>query len=298
MNDFDQASRFAVALDPPGFLVWALGLADETVLFREWLDTRNVVFPGGAERTGDLVARLEQIGGGEPPWAVAVEFQIEPDPLMFGRLLVYLGHLWTTVKSDEERGSRFNIGAVVVNLTGQGNASRDMRWAAAGIATQLKVKERNMAGENADELLTAIEAGARSRGLLPWIPLMTDGGETGIIERWKSIAESDSDFRRKANYAGLARVFADAADRKPIWDAALEGWNVKESSVVKEWREEGKAEGQATALIAVLEARFSQVPAELQTRIGQTADLTILKSWLTHAVRAASLAEFRTAAGL
>jgi hypothetical protein len=105
MNDFDQASRFAVKLDATGFFAWALGLLNDAFVFREWLDTRNVVLPGEAERTGDTIARLEHPSGTEPPWAVAVEFQIEPDPLMFGRLLVYLGHLWTKVKSDEERAA-------------------------------------------------------------------------------------------------------------------------------------------------------------------------------------------------
>jgi hypothetical protein len=52
---------------------------------------------------------------------VAGEFQTAPDPAMFGRLLANLSDIWTHLRPDPERGSRFNVGAAVVNLTGQGN---------------------------------------------------------------------------------------------------------------------------------------------------------------------------------
>src|SRR5205823_1536487 len=92
---------------------------------------------------------------------------------MFGRLLVYLGQLWQSLKPDPEPGSRYNVAAAVLNLTGTGSASRDMRWPGAGLATQLVVLERNLARENADDLLAGIEGTRWSRGVLPWLPLMT-----------------------------------------------------------------------------------------------------------------------------
>ncbi len=124
-NVFDKASRFAAKLDPPGFLGWLLGMPLEAFTFRGWLDTRGVPFPGHADQISDTVARLDDPAEHGVPWAVAVEFQIEPDPLMFGRMLGYLAGLWMTLKPDEERGSRFNLGGAVVNLTGTGHASRE-----------------------------------------------------------------------------------------------------------------------------------------------------------------------------
>ena len=105
-------------------------------------------------------------------------------------------------------------------------------------------------------------------------------------------------------------MFADAAARKPVWKKALEGWNVRESSAVNEWiaeaRVEGRAEGEArgeaigqiTALVAFLEARFGQVPADLEGAIRLATDPTRLKNWVPLAARAATLAEFRAAAGV
>lgn len=301
-NPFDRAARYAAKLDPPGFLAWVLSLPGDAFAFGGWLDTRGVSFPGDSDRTGDTVARLDRPGGTDPPWAVAVEFQIEPDPLMFGRLVLYLGNLWASVKPDEGRGSRFEVGAVVVNLTGSGRASRRMEWPAAGLVTHLSAAERNLSGENADEILAGVEGAARSRALLPWVPLMTGGGEAGIIDRWKAAAESEPNYHRRVDLAWLARVFADAADRKPIWDKALEGWNVKESATVKEWIAEGKAEGAlaeaAAAVVAVLEARFGSAPGDLIEAVRRSTDLAVLRNWVALAARTPTLADFRAAANL
>jgi hypothetical protein len=313
-NMFDKASRYAVKIDPPAFFAWVTGLSADRLEFRDWLDTRAVPLPHEPDQIGDTVGRIETPTGTEPPWAVAVEFQSEPDPLMFSRLMIYLGHVWQSVKPDPEPGSRFNLGAVVINLTGNGRASRDMQWPDAGFATQLKVLERNLASENADDLLAGIEAGRWSRALLPWLPLMTSGGEPGIIERWKQVAEGEPDSRKKANFASLALVFAEAAERKPIWEKALEGWNVIESEVVKEWqavaraegvakgraegRAEGRVEGAAALVIAVLEGKFGKVPSEVEAAVRGCSDLSKLQAWATHAVNTSTLEAFRTAAGI
>jgi hypothetical protein len=296
-NVFDQAGRFAAQLDPAGFVAWALRVPPDAVRFRGWLDTRGVPFPGDPDHTGDTVARLDDPAGGQP-WAVAVEFQIEPDPLMFGRLLGYLSGVRLARKPDPERGSRFHLGAAVLNLTGTGTASREMRWPAAGLVTHLGAAERNLAAESAGELLGAIETRTRPRGLLPWAPLMTGGDDPGIIDRWKAAAEAEPDDRRRSDYAGLALVFADAADRKPAWKLALKEWNMKRSSVVDEWKAEGETRGRIAAVLEALEARFTVVPPELADAVRGTADLDTLRRWTTAAALATSLDDFRTRAGL
>ncbi len=301
-NVFDQASRFAARLDPTGFLGWALNLPAGGCPFRGWLDVRGVAFPGGEERTGDTVARVDDPAANGVPWAVAVEFQTDPDPLMFGRLLGYLSGLWLSVKPDAERGSRYCVGAVVVNLTGVGTASRHFHWDAAGMTTRLGVVERNLERESADDLLGRIGTGERSRCLLPWIPLMTGGGEEGIVERWKREAEAEPDDRRRSEFAGLAKVFAEAARRKDLWVESLRGWNVKQSTVVSGWMDEGRAEGEIAARRAVvlelLEALFGAIPAEVTDRVRATADTDTLKRWLIAAGKADSLPGFRAAAGV
>ena len=225
---------------------------------------------------------------------------------MFGRLLGYLSGIWLARKPDPEPGSRFRLGAVVVNLTGTGDASRDMRWPDAGLATQLRVAERNLASESADELLGAIEAGTRSRALLPWIPLMTGGDDSGIIHRWKVAAEVEADFRRRAEYGGLALVFASAAARTVIWKTALEDWNVRESSVVNEWIAEGEARGvkkgevaaYANIIAAELEAKGGPVTADLLATIRAQSPADLSCVWVPAAFRCADVADFRARVGV
>jgi hypothetical protein len=283
-NVYDQASRFAARLDPPGFLGWALGLPAGAFTFRGWLDTRAVPFPGSPDRTGDTVARLDDPAGGGVPWAVAVEFQVRPDPAMFGRLGGYALGLWLGLRPDEERGSRFQVGAAVVNLTGSGSASRRMEWPAAGLVTRLDVAERNLERESADELVGGVESGRWARCVLPWVPLTAGGDDPGLIDRWKRAAEAEPDPRRRAELGGLALVFADAAGRKEIWGTGLEGWNVTESSVVNEWIAQGEAKGEAKGeargalaqarrlLLRIGQKRFGAPPPAAEAAVGAVAD--------------------------
>ena len=79
-----------------------------------------------------------------------------------------------------------------------------------------------------------------------------------------------------------------------------------ESEVANEWMAMGKAKGLAegraeqavVTLVAVLEARFGSVPAEVETAVRGCADLANLQTWTTQAATAATLADFRTTAGL
>jgi len=62
----------------------------------------------------------------------------------------------------------------------------------------------------------------------------------------------------------------------------------------KEGQAEGKAEGKAETLLQVLEQRFAnKVPADLEAKIRSTSDLTQLERWVSEALRAGSLEEFR-----
>ena len=160
VNDFDKAARYAARVDPEAFLGWVLTLPAEAFAFAGWPDTRGVVFPGGDDRTGDTVAHVTRTDTGGEPWLFAVEFQVEPDAEMFGRMLEYLGNLWRRVRPDGARGSRFAPVGVVVNLTGTGNATRQHVWPAAGVTTTLLVNERNLASESADGAVSDSASGA------------------------------------------------------------------------------------------------------------------------------------------
>jgi hypothetical protein len=292
-NEFDQASRYAAKLDPAGFLSWLLRLPLEAFLFRGWLDTRTLPFPGERDRIRDTVAHLEDLAMNGMPWALPVEFQIEPDADMFGRLLQYLGSLWLEKRPDPEAGSRFCVGAVVVNLTGQGNSSRDYHWSAAGVRCHLGVCERNLADLSAAETLADIESGKTARCVLPWIRLLQGGDDSGIIQRWAELASAESDARRRSDYGGLALVFAEAAKRQEAWKLALKEWNMIRSQQVAEWKNEARVEAKIEDLLEVLRTRCGAVPEDLAATVRGTTDLGLLTRWLILAAQADSLEAFR-----
>jgi hypothetical protein len=267
-NPFDKASRYAVNMDAVGFLSWLLGLPVEQFVFRGWLNTRKIAFPGDRDHANDTVARLENVAEHGVPWALALEFQSQPDPDMFARLLGYLSGLRLALRPDEERGSRFHVGAAVVNLTGRGSAGLELRWPGTGLVTHLGVVERNLEHESAVALLTEIEAGTRSRCLLPWLALMNGGDNPAFVDRWRVAAEVEPDAHRRGEFGGLAKVFAERANRKALWDEKLEGWNMEESQVVNEWI----AEAQGRTVLRAAAKRFGPAPAEVEKAIQAITD--------------------------
>ena len=294
VNPFDKAARFAAKLDSPEFLRWVLGVRADALVFRSWLDTRQTPLPADRDRVNDTIAWLDRPGGLFPPWAVVLEFQTVPDADMFGRLLEYMGAVWRTLRPDKERGSRFQVGSVVVNLTGNGSASQRMEWPDVGFLTHLMIRERNLEGESATELLSRIESGEYGRCLLPWVPLMAGADDPDLVDRWKRLAETEVDSRRRAEYGGISRLFAGRVGRKDLWNHKLEGWNVEESDVVKEWITEGRME----SLLDILTAKFATVPADVAAGIRRTTAPDRLRDWLRLAATAPDLPTFRQQAGL
>ena len=122
---------------------------------------------------------------------------------------------------------------------------------------------------------------------------MIGGGEPGIIQRWLEVAGPETDERWRADFC-LACVFAELTGCQEAWKVALEGFNVRQSTVVNEW----KAEANARLLCVVLKSRFGPLPDELVKRLAQTTDLDLFEKWGAVAGEASSLDEFRQKAGL
>ena len=306
-NYFDQAARYVAKLDPPGFFRWVLRMS--AVIFHGWLDTRRLPFPGEKDRICDTVAHLEDPA--DPgSWAVPAEFAIAPRAELFGRLLVYLGQLWEEERPTVQRGDRYQVGAIVVNLTGRGHTSRDMTLGTTGMRTCLAVVERDLEDEDAAAVLAGIAAGTVASCLLPFIPLMQGGAEAAIMAEWMRLAALETDARRRSDYGGLAMVLAEAAGRRDVWTQALRGWNVIQSQQVLEWmaegkvegkkegKVEGKVEGKAESILRLLELKFQAVPPEVTAAVQGTSDLTQLGQWFDAAVTADSLDAFRQSANV
>ncbi|HEV3448876.1 MAG TPA: hypothetical protein VG099_29845 [Gemmataceae bacterium] len=298
-NPFDQAARYVGKLDPPGFLGWLVPTLTAPLAFDGWLDTRTIPFPGDPDRTCDTVAAITDATTPANWWVIPIEFQTRPDPELFGRLLEYLGRLWLELRPPSLPQGRFAVAAAVINLTGAGQTSREMLLGATGLRTCLTVAERNLREEDAAQTLARIADGRVVRCLLPFIPLMHYGGEARKIERWKQLAQAEPDARRRADYAGLALVFADLTDCRPVWKQALEGWNVEQSAQVLEWETAAAKRTKVEDLLRVLGKRFPPAaPADLEQAIRDTGDLEQLDRLLDAAATAATLAAFRRRAGL
>jgi hypothetical protein len=291
-NRFDQASRYAAKLEPACFVAWLLGTPALPLPFSGWLDTRTLPFPGDPERTCDTVACLATPGA--TSWAVAIEFCLTPDPALFGRLLVYLGQLWLEQRPSSEQGERYRVAAAVVNLTGQGTTTQDMRLPPTILRTCLEVVERNLALEEAGSLLEQIATDPTQRCLLPWIALMRGGDELAILNLWKDLAAAEPDSRRRSDYGGLAVVFAEAAGRHLLWKEALKGWNMVESQQVREWMTEAEIKAKVQSILRVLEKKFpAEVPSDLLALIRQSKDVQQLDRWFDAALDANTLSAFR-----
>src|SRR5262249_46176152 len=95
--------------------------------------------------------------------------------------------------------------------------------------------------------------------------------------------------------------------KAPRWPLAvtLEGWNVTESQIVRDWTAQaraegvregeakGKAEGNADMLLEGLKGKFGALPADLEAVIRQTTDLPQLQRWGALAGKARTLPTFR-----
>jgi hypothetical protein len=304
MNVFDQAARAAVEWDSLGFLRWVVPGLDPLLRFHGWLDTRTLPFPGAPDRTCDTVADLAEAEVGEPGprWALVTEFQTEPDPDMLDRLLEYLVRLRRGLRHGPDRREKYRVAAALVSLTGPPQPDT-LEMGLPGLATptiRFHAAVRTLRDEDAGTTLDQIAAGQTSMSLLGWISLMRGGGEPDIIERWKLVASQEPEKERRATYVAVVQVFSELTDCKAQWKSGLEGWDMKESTVVAEWKAEARAEGIAETkrgdLIQLLELKFgSAVPADLVAAIEAQADIDVLSHWFKAAFKAESLDAFRKA---
>jgi hypothetical protein len=327
MNDFDKTARLASKqLDPAAFLRWLLGDPGPDWRWTGWLDAQAISYPGEPDRRADTVAVFERDDG--PPVAAVIEFESRPRGGLLERLAEYTLRVRRELLSQRDPKIEFSVIGALVNLTGPARpAAWEMRPPGfGGLGLQFQARVRTLREEDASALLAAIEASVYSAALLPWIPLMRGGDDPALLARWKALASAEKDERRRADYAVLARPFADLAGRGPLWRQALEGWNVERSEYFMEIEALGEAKGEAKGearglakgvaigeaqgiskalgllrerLLRLVEKRFNQPPAEdLIAVVNAQTELAVLHRWYDDAWSASTLADLRRAVGL
>ena len=86
-----------------------------------------LTLPGTKERICDAVARLGDESRNGVPVLCLVEAETRSDANMFGRLMVAGGIAWTTVRPGDGPNDRYELTAIVINLTGTGSSGRRMQ---------------------------------------------------------------------------------------------------------------------------------------------------------------------------
>jgi hypothetical protein len=307
---YDEAARYLLGRAGAGVFAWLLRLGPDRVRFDGWIQNQLTV-PGVKQRLCDGIARLADLDRGGVPFAALVEIQTRPDATMPGRLLLAGGLCLLTLKPTPLPGDRYELAAVVVNLTGEGDAAR--RMALGATQWTLVPCEWNVEPLDAGTLLDEIAAGRVPREVLALIPLMKRGSEDAIIARWLAVAASDGDASRRGDYS-LALVFSEAVKSRHKWEIALKGFNMIESPLVREWKDaarnegriegklEGRIEGQivakADSVVRVVNGKFKVVAPEVVTGIRACQDLEQLDRWLDVALTVETIDEFRKQTGL
>lgn len=296
MSDFDKAARYQVKQDPAGFLRWLFQPAAPALVFHDWFDARRLALPVEGDLTCDTVGWLRLPEAAGPEHLLIVEIQAESRAELLKRLLGYIVRLHGELPAHD---ASWQVGGAVVNLTGppQPDVMTLSLPGVPGCELRFKILQRTLRDENAGETLAEIAAGHASRWLLPWIPLMRDGDQSGIMEQWRQAAEMESDVRARAILATLTRLFSELADRATPWHLALEGWDVQKSMFAESLREEGREEGRIQAqqedLLALLTDKFGSLPDDVVQRIRATKDGIKLSAALRQVLHLQALADLQ-----
>jgi len=267
MNDYDKAGRYLVKREPAGFFRWLVG--NPRVSFQGWIDARRVALPNQSDLTNDLVAAVS--GGGELE-AICVELEAEARSDALARLLEYLARFWTEPGGPDSIPVSC-VSGIVLDLTGRSPA-RELNLRSSfvpGCHLELTILRRHMADENAASLVASVAAGTISPWLLPWVPLMQGGGESGTILNWVRAAEGHlPDERDRADFGLLAKLFATLAGRRREWNQVLRGWNMNTSPFLDEIRDqirdqirdESRAEEARTLVVRLGRQKFGKAPSK------------------------------------
>ncbi len=297
MATFDQAARFAAEAGPEAVVRRLLEPTGSSLVFREWLGTRTIPLPGGSDRTADLVAALDDPIASSPSLLI-FEFQSEHDPDKLDVTLEEAGILRARVRHGEDRKGRYRVLTALVYLRGRCPEGVLDMTLPGNFGTRHAPLIWNVADEKAVAALAAVAEGREPWGLLFWVPLMSGGGEDAVIGRWKEVVLAVVPDRRvRGNLAGVALIFAELAGCRIPWKRGLEGFDMLESQVIKEWISEGEAIGvlreRRQRLLQTLKTRFpNSVPDEVVRLINEQDSLDLLQDWFGAALQVYTFDQF------
>jgi hypothetical protein len=295
MATFDEAARQACKVDGPGLTRWLDPFAVESMAadFASWDDTRRTAWPGGPERTDDVVCVLRRRADGKPAHLV-VEVETEPRPDGLARLGVYELLLAIEVRAVLEEGPP--VYGALIRLTGaRKGGPLVLTRSASEPGVLVKPIEVWLAELSAEETLAQVERGEVLRCVLPLVVLMRGGGEPALVERWKAVAGGEPDADKRAAYRFFALVFAELIPELVNWQRGLEGWEVRESQYIKSIQVEGEVKRARTYVLEGLQMRLGgPAPEPIRLAIEGTNDLGRLDRWFRALFTLNSWEEFQS----
>ena len=212
MNPYDKAARYAAKqLDAEGFLRWLLGEVLDHWRWTGWLDAQTLPFPGEPDRRSDTTAAFERTAGDGPPAAAVVEFQSRPQGDMLERLAEYVLRFRRECPAQLQPRVPYEVVGVLLNLTALQTETWTMTPPDFGeIGLQFRVAcvpcarecDGDAGGRRAwrdrkmRSALDSADAGRRSAG-----------GRSRVEATGRRGRRS----RRRGDYGGLAKVFAELA---------------------------------------------------------------------------------------
>jgi len=298
MPTFDEAARQVCKVSGAGLTPWLDHFAEESMAadFAAWDDARRTSWPGGPERTDDVVCVLRRRADGRPARLI-VEAETEPRPDGVARLGIYELLLAIEVRGVLEEGPP--VYGAIIRLTGSKKGGPlILTRSASHPGVLVQPIEVWLADQDAAGTLARIESAELALCILPWVVLMRGGGESQLIERWKQLASREAEVEKRVAYRAFALVFAELIPELVNWQRGLEGWEVRESQYLKSFEirgeQKGELPGRRAYLLRVLQSRLcTPAPEPIRLAIEGTTDLGVLDRWFDAALTAASWADFQ-----
>ena len=176
----------------------------------------------------------------------------------------------------------YDVVGAIVYLTGPAQAAT---WTMtpddfAGLTMTITARVPCFRDESAMALFDAITAGTTSRGLLAWVPLMSSSDTPDAIKRWVELALAEPNDRIRRDVGVFANAFAPLNPRPDLWQAALEGWQMKTSPFLDEIAREAQGRGGRQMVTAMICARLgTSIPEDIRKRITSEKDFDRMLRW-------------------
>lgn len=224
-----------------------------------------------------VVLRGEQA----PVHAVVVEVQLRADPAKRWSWPVYL----TTLRAR----LRCPVTLLVVCAD-----DRTARWCAR--PTELGHPGLVLAPVVVGPAIVPVVVGADEAARVPELAVLSALAHGGDPDHDQVLAVllaalAPIDTERATLYADLVFAALPAAARRHLEELMSTGIHEYQSEFIRRIVGQGRAEGEAIAVLNVLEARGIAVPEEARTRIADCRDVDTLRMWIGRAVVATSVDE-------